>query len=161
LFYIINLRIENVKIGGVKMKYDNFRDFEEYYSKFYIENKYEEVLKILDKASEVLSKEVFKANIFTILLDQVRCYMILKEYDKSLEALDKLISQDFACPLHWSLFKPLFEDVRYFKLKRKNSILRAKLQEKAEFKYRVYLPEGYTAKKNIQFFSIFMGMEIT
>jgi len=146
------LKNKKINIGGLTMKYDNFIDFEAYYSEFYSQKKYQETLDILDRASELLSKEDFKENVFNILFDQGRIYMAIKEYDKGIEVLDKLISQGFVCPLHWSLFEPVFTDVRFLKLKRINAILRAKLQEKAKFKYEVYLPEDYTEEKKYPVF---------
>jgi predicted esterase len=66
--------------------------------------------------------------------------------------LDDLVSQNFVCPLSRDVFKPLFGDVRYLKLKRKNAILRSKLQEKSDFQYKVYLPENYSTKRKYPVF---------
>jgi len=79
--------------------------------------------------------------------------MLSEEYNKGLSVLEELVSKGFACPLSWEIFKPLFKDITYLKLKRRNLILRSKLQEKTSFIYEIHLPKDYT-------FLIFMEMEI-
>ena len=62
------------------------------------------------------------------------------------------------CPLHWGLFKQLEKQVRFEKLKEQNELLRSQLQEKSEYKYEVFLPEGYTKVKKYPVFLPYMKM---
>ncbi|MCM1989939.1 hypothetical protein [Oceanirhabdus seepicola] len=79
----------------------------------------------------------------------------VKAYEEGVDILSYLIERKYLCPLHWGLFKPLEKQVRFEKLKEQNELLRSQLQEKSEYKYEVFLPEGYTkVKKYPVFFTL-------
>lgn len=137
---------------GITVRYNNFNEFEKHYSKYFSQKKYQEALDLLEGAYDTLSKEEYEENIYTILFDKAHICIMLGKNDECLNALECLNNKGFVSPLHWNRFNPLHKNVRFFKLKRKNAILRAKAQEKAKLKYEIYLPEGYSENKKYPVF---------
>lgn len=134
------------------MKYDNFKQLEKDYSVPYVQKKYQEALILLEKGIETLPKDEFQKHLFTLIFDKVKIYSNCEMYEECLTNLTYLVEKGFVCPLHWSRFQPLEGDIRYSKLKEKNNLLRAQVQEKAKFQYIIDLPEGYAKEKKYPLF---------
>lgn len=139
------------------MKYNNFKEFEEHYSELCSQKKYEMVLEQLDKAKEVLTKDDYDKNLFTISLDKARIFSELKDNQKCFEVITDTLEKGFSFPIHWKRFDFLRQDKRYSEIERKNELLLKRDREAAEFKYEVHLPDSYDKSKKYPVIFILHG----
>lgn len=132
----------------------DFQEFDAKVSDYCRGKNYPETISLLTKAEKLLPQDVYFEREFSLLLQLARLYMQIGEHISGRTVLATMIEKGYSCPLHYSIFEPLFEDIDYLKLKRQNAILRAKQQETARFTYEVYLPDGYSDKKHPVFFNL-------
>lgn len=132
------------------MKYANFEEVERVYSRLYREQQYKETLEILENIEFLVSEDEIKRNFYTIMIDKARACYRCNLYDETLDIIDMLINDGFICPL-WR-FSLLNKNSRYKNLKSKNDILRIEAEKQSEFKYEVYVPQGYTEEKKYPLF---------
>lgn len=134
------------------MKYTNFKEFEKDYSIPYIQQKYEEVLDLLNHAVDVLPKEEYEKNLFILMLDKARLYSDMSNYKGCLQTFIEMTELGFACPLGWKRFEPLKKEVRYKELIEKNELLLKEAKKNAKFKFEIHLPKDYTEEKQYPLF---------
>lgn len=134
----------------IRMQYKNFNEVESIYSGFYRERKYEEALEVLKDIELLISEDEIKRNFYTIMVDKARAYYRCNLYNETLDIIDNLIENGFICPL-WR-FSSLNKNSRYKSLKAKNDLLRTAAKKESNFKYEVFVPQGYTKEKKYPLF---------
>lgn len=132
------------------MQYANFDEVERIYSRLYRDGKYEEALEILENIKLLIPEGEIKRNFYTIMIDKARACYRCNLYDETLDIIDNLIDNGFICPL-WR-FSLLNKNSRYKNLKSKNDLLRIEAERESKFKYKVYIPQGYTKEKKYPLF---------
>lgn len=137
------------------MKFDNFVDFDRYGDELYAQGKVDEVLELFLKASELLPKEVYEAEYYLITSNIGSLYRRSGRMDEFYSVVKMLIERGYACGA-WVVRELLnMEREGVSELLRKNELLLEQAQDKAELKYKVYLPKGYT---NEQKYPVFFAL---
>ncbi|WP_105614626.1 hypothetical protein [Vallitalea okinawensis] len=134
------------------MKFSNFKEYEKAYTEQYIKKDYEGVIDLLNHGKDLLPQEEYEKNLFIIMLDKARIYTEIPDYKKCISTFMDMTELGFACPLVWKRFEPLKKEERYDELIEKNDLLLEEAKKKAEFKYEVHLPEGYSREKKYPLF---------
>lgn len=134
------------------MKYNNFKQLERDYSGLFEQGKYKDALNLLAEGAKTLPEYEYQKYLFTLTIDKIRLFIKCGMIDECISSLIYLIGEGFTCPLYWTIFEPLAQDIRFKRLSEKNELLRACEQEKSKFQYRVYLPENYSEDKKYPLF---------
>ncbi|EQB86798.1 putative esterase [Clostridium punense] len=129
------------------MKYKNFHEFEESYSRSFSENKYDEVLNILLHAEELLPKDEYEENLFELMIDESRIYTQTNNSESCIKLIKRAVEKGYPFPLHWPIFDLLRNHPEYEFLHNLNSKLLQQAKENSKFKYEVHLPKSYDPTK--------------
>jgi hypothetical protein len=137
------------------MNYRNFYELEEYFSTPYSEKKYDEVLKLLHHANELLSKEDYEKSLFELMIYEAMIYAQTNNNEGCITVIKKSLKKGYSLPLHWSSFNFLLEHPEYEDLSNLNVKHLQQAKENSKFKYEVHLPKSYDpAKKHPLFFCL-------
>lgn len=139
------------------MVYTKYWQMESKINTLYNQNKYQEALNILEKASESLPSDEFEKYKFNIMLLRADFCCDEKRYQECLDIMEYLINQGYACDNDIFEILPDKDDIRYMKLKNKNDIYLAEAKEKAKFKYVVHIPEDYSQERQYPLFLALHG----
>lgn len=139
------------------MKFKSYFEMDKELDRLYVEEKYNDMIELLDNAEKVLPKSEYEKYNFQINFNRGRFRTNCKLYSESMEILKALINEGFSCPLHWERFKPLYDLKDFEELKSKNDILIAKEQSESKIDYIVHLPKGYDGSKKYPLFLALHG----
>lgn len=123
----------------IKMSY---RDFENEIERLSLQESDEDILELLEGASEILSEQDYRQNFFNITANRSNINYRLGRKDEFTNIFEQLIDAGYACGA-WMVRKLDMEDERCKRLKERNEALIAEAQEVAELRYVVHVPEGY------------------
>ncbi len=129
-----------------------YREFEQGYLKYYVENNFQEAVVFMEKAKDVLSEDDYKDYFIHILRDKAILYFLNKDYTKVLDTLETLIDKGYSISENIFNMIQLDDDIRYLQLKKQNEALVKKAKEEATLQYQVCLPKNYNEDKNYPVF---------
>lgn len=135
------------------MNFKNFCEFKEYYSPFFSEKKYDEVLNILHHAHELLPQDSYDENLFELMIDESRIYTSTNNSESCINLIKKALEKGYEFPLHWPNFDLLRNHPEYESLNNLNT----KLLKNSKMKYEVHLPKSYDPQKKHPLFFCLHG----
>lgn len=139
------------------MKFKNYEHLKTEMERLRNQEKYQEIIRLLDEASEQLPSHELQEHTFDIFFGKAYYYTFNQQYQEVFDNMVELVEKGYPCPLFWERFNPLKQIPGYAELEEKNNILIAKEQELAEFDYHVHLPEGYSEEKKYPLFFALHG----
>lgn len=130
----------------------NFKEFEKEYTKLFEGQKFQEAIDYTVRAKDVLTKEEYEENLFSILRDRAILYYYKEDFTKALETFDEVINNGYSLPGNLISILPIKDNLNYQDLIKRNEKLIKKAQEAATLKYKVCLPKDYDKSKQYPVF---------